>query len=78
VLTGSYKRLYKVLLIILKAAILIRAARKIGLPLPVIIAISCILVYTFRNINVFLILVSLSIFRNNYKRELLLGLILLV
>jgi hypothetical protein len=63
---------------ILKAAIPVRAARKTGLPLPVIIAISCILAYTFRNINIFFVPVSLSIFRNNYKRELLLGLISLI
>jgi hypothetical protein len=43
-LTGSRKRLYKVLPIILKAAIPVRAARKIGLPLPAAIVISCILV----------------------------------
>jgi hypothetical protein len=63
---------------ILKAVIPVRAARKTRLPLPAIIAISCILAYTFRNINVFLVLVSLLIFRNNYKGKLFPGLILLV
>jgi hypothetical protein len=63
---------------ILKAAIPVGAVRKIGLPFPAIIIISCILIYTFRNINVFLIPVSLLIFRNNYKREFLPGLILLI
>jgi hypothetical protein len=77
-LTKSCKRLYKVLLIILKAIIFIRAAQKTRLPLPIIIIISCILVYIFRNINIFLVLVSLSIFRNSYKKELLPRLILLV
>jgi hypothetical protein len=63
---------------ILKAIILVGAARKTRLPLPIIIIISCIFVYTFRNINVFLVPVSLLIFKNSYRRELLLGLILLV
>jgi hypothetical protein len=63
---------------ILKAVILVGAARKTRLPLLIIIIISCIFVYTFRNINVFLVPVSLLIFKNSYKRELLLGLILLV
>jgi hypothetical protein len=63
---------------ILKAVIPIGAARKTGLPLPAIIIISCILVYTFRNINIFLVPVSLLIFRNSYKRKLFPGLILLV
>jgi hypothetical protein len=63
---------------ILKAAIPVGAARKTGLPLPAVIVISCILAYTFRNMNIFLVPVSLLIFRNNYKKELLLGLISLV
>jgi hypothetical protein len=63
---------------ILKAVIPVKTAQKTGLLFPTIIAISCILVYTFRSINVFLVLVSLSIFRNNYKGELFLRLILLV
>jgi hypothetical protein len=63
---------------ILKAVILVKAARKTGLPLPAIIAISCILVYTFRNINIFFVLVFLLIFRNNYKKEFLFRLILLI
>jgi hypothetical protein len=63
---------------ILKAVIPVKAARKTGLLLPAVIAISCILAYTFRNINIFLIPVSLLIFRNSYKGELLLGLISLV
>jgi hypothetical protein len=63
---------------ILKAAIPVRAARKTGLPFPAIIAISCILAYAFRNMNVFLVPVSLSIFRNSYKGELFFGLISLV
>jgi hypothetical protein len=52
---------------ILKAAIPVRAARKTGLPFPTIIVISCIFVYTFRNINIFPVPVSLLIFRNSYK-----------
>jgi hypothetical protein len=63
---------------ILKAIIPIGAARKTGLSLPVIIAISYILVYTFRNINVFFVPVSLLIFKNSYKREFLPRLISLV
>jgi hypothetical protein len=63
---------------ILKAAIPVGAARKIGLPFPAVIAISCILVYIFRNINVFLVPFFLSIFRNSYKGELLPRLISLV
>jgi hypothetical protein len=78
VLTGSRKRLYRVLLMILKAVILIRAARKTRLPLLIIIAISCIFVYTFRNINVFLVPVSLLIFRNSYRREFFFRLISLI
>jgi hypothetical protein len=63
---------------ILKAAIPIGAVRKIKLLLPAIIAIFCILAYTFRNINVFLVLVSLLIFRNNYRRKLFFRLISLI
>jgi hypothetical protein len=63
---------------ILKAAIPVRAARKTGLFFPAIIIISCIFIYAFRNINVFLVPVSLSIFRNSYKGELLPRLISLV
>jgi hypothetical protein len=77
-LTRSRKGLYKVLLIILKAVIPVKTVRKTGLPFPVIIIISYILVYIFRNINIFFVPVSLLIFRNNYKGELFLGLILLV
>jgi hypothetical protein len=68
-LTRSRKRLYKVLLIILKTIIFIGAARKTRLLFPTVIIISCILVYIFRNINIFFILVFLLIFRNNYKKE---------
>jgi hypothetical protein len=63
---------------ILKAIIPVGTARKIGLPFPTIIIISCILVYIFRNINIFFVLVFLLIFRNNYKKELLFRLISLV
>jgi hypothetical protein len=63
---------------ILKAAIPVRTARKTGLPFLVIIIIFCILVYIFRNINIFFVLVFLLIFRNNYRRELFPGLISLV
>jgi hypothetical protein len=63
---------------ILKAVIPVGAARKTGLLFPIIIVISCIFVYTFRNINIFLVLVFLLIFKNNYKKELFLRLILLV
>jgi hypothetical protein len=66
VLTRSRKRLYRVLPMILKAAIPVRAARKTGFDLPAAIAISCTLAYAFRRVNVFPVPASLSTFRRSY------------
>ena len=52
-LTGSRKRLCRVLPTILNAAIPVGAARKTGLSFPAAAAISCILAHALRSVKVF-------------------------
>src|ERR1700722_15202639 len=65
ILTGSRKRLCRVLPMILKAAIPVGAAWKRGLPLPAAIAISCTLAHAFRSVNVFPVPASPSMLRRS-------------
>ena len=73
-LTKSYKRLYRVLPIILKATIPIGVVQKIGLPYLAYYTSSQIQVQAFRSIKVFLDLVTLLMFRRSKEVRFLVSL----
>ena len=73
-LTRSYRRLYRVLPIILKAIIPIGVAQKIGLPYLAYYTSSQIQVQAFKTIKVFLDLVTLLTFRRSREVRFLVSL----